>query len=87
MNEADKNSFGYNKRHHLIWRDTDGWLDKFKRRLAMPRDKYHRLYNRWCRMLASKIGREGAGKTIPYDDYVENKKLKIATNKYNGSKK
>lgn len=59
------------------------WLDKFKRRLAMPRDKYRRLYNRWCRMLASKIDREGVGKTIPYGEYVESKKLQIAINKYN----
>jgi len=60
-------------------------LDKFKRRLAMPRDKYHRLYNRWCQMLAARIGREGAGETIPYAEQLENKKLQIAINKYNRS--
>lgn len=63
------------------------WLDKFKRRLAMPRDKYHRLYDRWCQMLAARIGREGSGKTISYSEHIENKKLQIAINKYNRNDK
>ena len=59
------------------------FLDKFKRRMAMPRDRRRRLHSRQSRMLAARIGREGAGKTIPYEDCVENKKLQIAVNKYN----
>lgn len=59
------------------------WLDKFKRRLAMPRNKLCRIYNRYWQMLASRIGREGVGGTISYGEYVENKKLQIAINRSN----
>lgn len=57
------------------------WLEKFKRRQMWPREKWLRLCNRWYRMLAARIGREGAGGTISYDEYVENKKLQIAINR------
>ena len=54
---------------------------KFKRLLAMPRDKFRRIYNRLCQMQASRIDRED--KVISFEEYDKNHRLQIAINKYN----
>lgn len=57
--------------------------DLIKQKQKAEREKRRRDYNRLCRELAEKIGREGAGKTIPFEEYDKNHKLQIAINKEN----
>jgi hypothetical protein len=54
---------------------TPQQLERLARFIALPREKKRRIENRHCLMLASRLARHGTGKEIPYEEYIEFRKV------------